>query len=547
MLVEHERALREVKQPQPPSKRTARFITSLAWIAILFGMVLRLVQLPDRELFFDEAVTQIRVAGHTADEMWRTLYDGRQRSAYELHQFATVGPAASVAALLSSLVSEDAQHPPLFYLLELAFVKTFGSKLFIWRVLPALFGLLAIGAAYILARDLFGSARSGLVAAAFFAVSPIERIYSDQAREYSLLALLTLVSTIALLRATRSMKPRSWLLYSVCSIAAFYTSPFAGYVLCAHGAFIVATHCRSQRNALKAFILSAGSAIVLYSPWLYEIIRHRREIAETNAWSSAAWPLSRLGAKWLFNVGSAFFDLEYLNLRSTVFAAAVLAVVAFAIYRSFRTLSVEARWCLGTLIIVPFLMLALPDIILKEHRSSVTRYTLPMLAALVILAARALERRPIAAGIVLGGGLLSCVIGAQHPVWWDNDSEADVAAVTTVINAAPHAQIISDINPGAVVTFSRRLDRDVRVSLLAKRILRPAFERTRPVFLLLAQSKEFIQFTRATALTFTPVSLPETRTAHYIGTRITGKTNQPANSIELFKLNGFKSNASDNH
>ncbi len=535
VLVERERELRAWDQSQRPHERNARLITSIAWIAIILGIVLRLVQLPNRELFFDEAVTQIRVAGHTANEMWQTLYDGRQRTALELHGYATVGPTATPATLISSLVREDAQHPPLFYLCEFALVRTFGSGLFVWRILPAVFGLLAIGAAFSLARDLFGSARSGLVAAAVFAVSPIERIYSDQAREYSLLALLTLVSTIALLRSARSMKPQWWLLYCICLLAALYTSPFTGYVLCAHGAFMVATHWNQGRRALGAFALSAGVAIVSYSPWLFEIVTHRKEIAETNAWSSAAWPLTRLGAKWLFNVGSAFFDLEYLDLRWTVLVAVILAVVGYTIYRTFRTLSREARWCLGTLIVVPFLMLALPDIFLKEHRSSVTRYTLPMLAALVILAARAVERRPIAASVVLAGGLLSCIVGAQHATWWDNDSEADVAGITAAVNAVSHAQIVSDINPGSVVTYSRRLNADVRISLIPRQLRQAQINGKEPVFLLSSQPAHVAAFAQQTALDFSPVSLPRARTAHTIGARISGNGNPASDLMELFQ------------
>src|SRR3984885_4753788 len=163
-----------------------RYIVIFAWCAILLGCSLRFSQLSTRVLFVDEAITQIRVAGHTYAEMNAALFDGRQRGVRARKGNAEPNAGSAAEKVVASRVKEDAQHPPLFYLAELAIVRVFGNELFVWRLLPAVCGVLSIAAAYPLARELFPSSRAGLLAAAIMAVSPIERIYSDQAREYSL-------------------------------------------------------------------------------------------------------------------------------------------------------------------------------------------------------------------------------------------------------------------------------------------------------------------------------------------------------------------------
>ena len=108
--------------------RSVRYITIIAWCAIVLGSVLRISQLPTRVLFLDEAITQIGVAGHTDAAMIRKLYDGRPRTAETLRRDAEVDSHSSAQRLIGSLMQEDAQHPPLFYLAELGIVRVSGTR-----------------------------------------------------------------------------------------------------------------------------------------------------------------------------------------------------------------------------------------------------------------------------------------------------------------------------------------------------------------------------------------------------------------------------------
>jgi len=508
-----------------------KFVQILAWTVIALGIFFRLYQLPTRTLFFDEAVTQLRIAGHTETELWQTLYDGQPRTAQTLRTTATVDQASSLAKTVASLAEEDAQHPPLFYILELGVVHILGNSLLAWRILPAIFGILSIGAAGALAQAFFPKTSAGLLAAAVFAVSPIERIYSEQAREYSLLTLIVLLATLAFLRAWQSNSFVAWSLYTLVAAAGLYTSPFMGYVLAGHFVAVLALNHTYPFDQFRAFTLAGAATLILSAPWLYQIFIHAEGISEQNTWSATTWPLTRLLTKWVFNVGSTFFDLEYLNLRWAIVLGLIAIIAVIALMSALRNTTKETRWILGAAVIVPALLLIMPDLLFGQHRSAVARYGLPVYAALAILVARGIVNRPIFATILLSAGLSSCAIGALHPSWWDNDVNGDDTKIAAIINSVPGAQVISTMTPGTVVAFSQLLKPEIPVSLVTD-VTQARFSRDRPLFVIHPDEKNLRDLRRSTGLVFTQVSFPRTQTAHDIGTHIGGSGTSPENDAQ---------------
>lgn len=511
-----------------------RYLTILAWCAIVLGSALRFSQLSERALFVDEAITQLRVAGHTDAQLMRLLYDGKQRTVGAVRRYAEVDASSSVPRVVASLAREDAQHPPLFYVVELGVVRVLGNGLFVWRLVPALFGLLAVGAAYALAAELFADRSAGLLAAAAFAVSPIERIYSEQAREYSLLALATLVATLVVVKAFRTDGARWWALYAIVAAGGLYADPFMAYVIVAHAVVALAIAFRARARPLVRFAAAASAALVAYSPWMYELAAHRGGIVAENAWSAGAWPVGELLIKWAFNLGSALFDLEYLDLRWGVVLALVAVVAAIAALRAFRDADSRARWVLGATILVPAVLLIAPDVILREHRSAVTRYGLPVLAMVPIVVAGGLRRRPLAATVILGAGLCACAVSAMHASWWDNDTDADDVQIAAAVDRVPHAQLISAMEPPAFLAFARVLDGGVRVSL-GPNLGVVAFSAADPIFVLEPGRGDLARLQRRTGLGFEIVPYARTVTAHEIGEQMRNDPSARARVAELYR------------
>jgi 4-amino-4-deoxy-L-arabinose transferase-like glycosyltransferase len=90
--------------------------------------------------------------------------------------------------------------PPLYYALAWLWTQATGTGEFGLRSISALAGVLTVPVAYLLGIELRGR-RTGIAAAALVAVNPMLVWYSQEARAYSLFALLTAVSFLYFLRA----------------------------------------------------------------------------------------------------------------------------------------------------------------------------------------------------------------------------------------------------------------------------------------------------------------------------------------------------------
>src|SRR5262245_56294193 len=120
--------------------------------------------------------------------------------------------------------------PPLYYVLSWLWVQIVpGTEVGI-RALPALFGVALVPVTYWIGREL-ADARTATIAAALVASNPFLVWYSQEARSYSLLALL---SAVALLLAIRAVKRPSGYLYAgwaLASALALTTHYFAVFLV----------------------------------------------------------------------------------------------------------------------------------------------------------------------------------------------------------------------------------------------------------------------------------------------------------------------------
>lgn len=111
---------------------------------------------------------------------------------------------------LIDAVRETEKTPPLYYVLALAWERAFGDGEAAMRSLSALFGVATVPVVFEAARRLVG-ARSGLIAAALVATSPLLVWYSQEARAYALLVLLAALALLCFVRALDEPQGRRWL------------------------------------------------------------------------------------------------------------------------------------------------------------------------------------------------------------------------------------------------------------------------------------------------------------------------------------------------
>jgi mannosyltransferase len=132
-------------------------------------------------------------------------------------------------AMFSSMVSHES-NPPLYFVLGWLWAKVFGAGAVGLRSLSAVAGTAVIGIAYLCARELV-SERAGLVAAALATVSPFLIWYSQEAREYMLLAAFCGASLLFFARALRAGSVRNLAWWAVFSALAILTHAFAAFLV----------------------------------------------------------------------------------------------------------------------------------------------------------------------------------------------------------------------------------------------------------------------------------------------------------------------------
>src|SRR6476646_3927724 len=114
-----------------------------------------------------------------------------------------------------------------------------GDSEFVVRSLSVLFAVLTIPAVYALGTRLFDRA-TGLIAAALLSVHSFHIAFSQDARGYSLLILLLVLTTYALIAAMESDQERwRWTLFAVTAALCVYSHIFAVLALAAHALAIV--------------------------------------------------------------------------------------------------------------------------------------------------------------------------------------------------------------------------------------------------------------------------------------------------------------------
>jgi mannosyltransferase len=167
----------------------------------------------------------LRFATLGAQSYW---FDEAQ-AAHELH--------LSLGAMFHSVFGIET-NPPLYFVVGWAWVHVFGAGEVGLRSLSALAGVAAIVLAYLCGRELV-SREAGLVAAALVALSPFMIWYSQEAREYMLLAALGGASLLFWARAWHEPSRRNIVGWAIFSALALLTHSFAVFLVVPEAAWLL--------------------------------------------------------------------------------------------------------------------------------------------------------------------------------------------------------------------------------------------------------------------------------------------------------------------
>jgi mannosyltransferase len=149
--------------------------------------------------------------------------------------------------------------PPLYYALAWLWTQFTGTGEFGLRSFSALAGLATVPVAYLLGGELAGR-RAGILAAALVAVNPMLLWYSQEARGYALLVLLTALAALYFVRALdhgRRADVRRWGAVSALALATHY---FAVFPIALEAAWLLR---RRGRAAAAGLWIVAATGLLL--------------------------------------------------------------------------------------------------------------------------------------------------------------------------------------------------------------------------------------------------------------------------------------------
>jgi uncharacterized membrane protein len=433
----------------------------------LLGLFLRFFHLDQKLYWIDEVDTSTRISGYTFQEVGQKLSQHPFFDLETLHQYQYPTIDTTSKDTVRSLILEDAQHPPLYFLLLRRWVNLLGHSVFNVRSFSVIASLLCLPAIYWLCQELFRKPVVGEIAVLLASVSPLQVIYAQEARSYSLWLLLTTVSSAFLVRATRTRQARNFYFYTLCAIFGLYTHLLFGLVMLGHCLYVVAYEKFRLNRVSVSYFASLIVTLGAFSPWLY-ILRNNPP-GESLTWLNESTSLPENLLRWLGIFSRTFIDLGVGNPDLAhlhwIFLGAVAVMVSllmgltlYGFYHLQRYKLQEAWLFMICLLAASFLPLI--AMYFGFGKSLVTtRYTLPatlmVQIAIAFLIAKKLSLTQTLASrklwkfvlvFVLACGVFSSLIRLPAKVWWNQVPaiNAELPRIAQQINRLERPLIISN-------------------------------------------------------------------------------------------------------
>ncbi|WP_204151867.1 glycosyltransferase family 39 protein [Leptolyngbya sp. CCY15150] len=467
------------QDPQIQDRLAKRLFPRLRTVAIAFlllGVVLRVVFLEQEFFWGDEVLTALRISGYSEVTVIDQLYQGQALQLQDLQVYQQPQARPGWGAVWAVL-TDHPEHPPLYYVLNRIWTRLVG----LWsdrpvpnvRSLSIVFSLATLPLTFAWLRQCF-SHRVAWMAIALMAVSPLHVLYAQEARQYSLWMLLMVASNWAVMRAVEQSTRTRWGLYALTATLGLYTHLLFGLVLICQGLYVVASQGWRTGAIFRRYGQAIALALLAFSPWLWVIVTRFEGLQHTvqQAQNSRTvvnlvQDLSRLINRVFFNA-----DLTWAN-------GILVLLIGVVVYQLWRRSPIPGTVLIVSLIVVPFMVLAIPDLITGSAQSARVRYMIP--AYLGIQWAIALQcsqgiytqqrwQRSLwrfSWSLLLVGSVSGSLVGVyQTDVPWINGGKVrDYLAIAEVINAQDAPRIVSDTRPVRAIALSYRLKPEATLQL----------------------------------------------------------------------------------
>jgi uncharacterized membrane protein len=470
----------------------------LICILLTLGVFFRFIHLDQKIYWIDETFTSLRISGYTESELIQHVSSYPTVSINYLQEFQQIHPDKTVVDTVQSLAIEEPQLTPLYFILVRLWAGIFGDSVAEIRSFSAVMSLLAFPVLYYLCLEVFQSARIAWISISLLAVSPFHVLFAQEARPYSLLTVLILLSSTAFLQAIRLNRKRDWFVYTITLILGIYAHLFFAFIPIGHIIYIGAAERFKWTQKVTYFSMAVFTSLVTFSPWIWAILYYSKQVANKTNWQTQPiqanynWALVK---SWLVNISLPFMDFnrnpDFLFNNYTISLLMLINMtifVGYTLYFISQDAPRKVQAFLFLLISVTSTGLLLPDLIGGGLRSTVSRYLIPCflgieMAVAYLFAAKITSEKiisryrkewKIAFVALLSVGIFSCLNIAQSPTWWIKNTSNYNQKIAQIINSSSHPLIINDLTAeypdfqalGNLLSLSHVLKKTVELKLV---------------------------------------------------------------------------------
>ncbi|MEW6491017.1 MAG: glycosyltransferase family 39 protein [Cyanobacteriota bacterium] len=459
----------------------------LVIVLLMLGIFFRFANLNLKVYWHDETITSLHLAGYTGEDVRQQLFNGGVIKVNDLLKYQYSTPETSLMNTIRTLIVEDPQHPPIYYMITRLWMHWFGNSVAVIRSASALISLFIFPCIYWLCIELFGTSLTGWLAVALIAVSPVHVVFAQEARGYSLLMVAILLSSASLLRALRLKTQGSWIIYAATLALGFYSLPLILLTALGHGVYVVLVEGFRWRKTMTAYLVASLAGFLAFTPWILLTLNSFKKAQASTAWASTQVPISRLVKSWVGHTSRIFFDINLDASAPAIYTIPTvllcLILVGYSLYFLCRTAPKKVYLFLLTMIGVPALALIIPDLIFGGMRSSVPRYLIPCFLGILLAVAYLFGSKIVLSSfiqqklwqflmmILISAGVVSCTVYSQSQVWWNKKPSDTHVQAASIINQTNRPLLITSYyraNLGELLSMSYLLNEKVRLQLISE-------------------------------------------------------------------------------
>lgn len=250
----------------------------------------------------------LRFYGLNHESLWNDELSSCYRSSFD-----------SIKQVVDIGVIPD-KHPPAYQILLFLVERTCGDSALALRIPSVIAGIFTLFFVFFIGKRMF-SESIGLLATAMLAVSPVHIWYSQEARAYSILILLTSASVYILIRILENLikdKPAGKInTVGFITIGLFmeYIHYFGLLMIILEAAVLIIVSIR-QKHGIRISILICSAFVIAYLPWI--------PIASSQSGSENY--ITNTGLRSLLNL--LFEYMSWSKILMAVFGACVLTALS---------------------------------------------------------------------------------------------------------------------------------------------------------------------------------------------------------------------------